>query len=247
MSCCRRKGAARLARPPEGRQGPGPTCQRPAGRSPAGEKVGHLLALITQCQPGWESRNPDVPSCRDVWKRGAVRDAFVEVEHAAHPGAPCALTPGSRAHIPTAHGPRPASSSQKCSSERFGPAGPQAAWGRLAGELGKAAQQREASRCPRQGRGQHRGSHPPIKPLQVGSEWLAPTSTSCPEARDRHSHQTEKAETEKAETWISRDPRSSLKGVRKFPDTLKAEGCPTPTPGCCRDSCGPRLQLDTHL
>lgn len=107
VSCCRRKGAARLARPPEGHQGPGPTCQRPAGRSPVGEKVGHLLALITQCQPGWESRNPDVPSCRDVWKRGAVRDAFVEVEHAAHPGAPWALTQGSGAHTP---GARPTAS-----------------------------------------------------------------------------------------------------------------------------------------
>lgn len=107
MSCCTRKGAARLARPPEGCQGPGPTCQRPTGRSPAGEKVGHLLALITQCQPGWESRNPDVPSCRDVWKRGAVRDVFVEVEHAAHPGAPCALTQGSGAHTP---GARPTAS-----------------------------------------------------------------------------------------------------------------------------------------
>lgn len=72
-----------------------------------GEKVGHLLALITQCQPGWESRNPDVPSCRDVWKRGAVRDAFVEVEHAAHPGAPWALTQGSGAHTP---GARPTAS-----------------------------------------------------------------------------------------------------------------------------------------
>lgn len=136
---------AQLARPPEGCQGPGPTCQRPAGRSPAGEGVGNLVALITRRQPNWETRNPDVPRGQDRGcpAAGPSSDRGTQpgmgswrLQQATLPRVPCALGQGSRAHTP-AH-TRPASSAQTCSSERFGTAGPQAAgggWGKGWGKL----------------------------------------------------------------------------------------------------------------
>lgn len=64
--------------------------------------------------------------------------------------------------------------------------------------------------------------------------WAASGWSPPPPAAQRPGTGTHTKLKRQRETWISRDPRSSVKGVRKFPDTLKAEGCPTPTPGCCR-------------